>query len=123
YMLTPGERTSEQLRSEIARAELVIGILCPDTPRSNYVLCELGAAWGRDAPTFPVLARGATFADIPSPLNERHSISLEREENCLQLLDYIARATSLKRRERVAAKVARDAKLLAKVAGALRTIE
>jgi hypothetical protein len=99
YMLTPGERTSEQLRSDIAGAELVIGLLSPDAYESNYVLCELGASWGRDVATFPVLVRGATFADVPAPFNERHSVSLEREEECLQLLDYIASKTTLSRRE------------------------
>jgi hypothetical protein len=118
YMLTPGERTSEQLRTEIAGAELVIGVISPDTSESNYVLCELGASWGRDVPTFPVLARGATFADVPSPLNERHSISLEQEENCLQLVDYIAGKTSLRRREGAFGKIAQQAKLLAEAASA-----
>jgi hypothetical protein len=113
YMLSPGERTSELLRSEIARAELVIGVISPDTSESNYVLCELGASWGRDVPTFPVLARGATYDNIPSPLNERHSISLETEENCLQLVDYVAGKTSLRRREGTIGKVALQAKQLA----------
>ncbi len=116
YMLTPGERTSEQLRKEISGAELVIGVLSPDTSESNYVLCELGASWGRDVPTFPVLIRGATFADVPSPLSERHSISLEKEENCLQLIDYIASRTSLRRREGTIGKVAQQARLLAAAA-------
>jgi hypothetical protein len=48
---------------------------------SNYVLAELGAAWGRDVTTFPLLARGATYADVPSPLNERHCVSLEVQES------------------------------------------
>lgn len=116
YMLTPGERTSELLRKEIAGAELVIGVLSPDTTESNYVLCELGASWGRDVPTFPVLIRGATFADVPSPLSERHSISLEKDENCLQLIDYIASRTSLTRREGTIGKVAQQARLLAAAA-------
>lgn len=116
YMLTPGERTSELLRTEIARAELVIGVLSPDTSESNYVLCELGASWGRDVPTFPVLVGGATFDDVPSPLNERHSLSLEEEENCLQLLDYIASKTSLQRREGTIGKLSQQAKLLAAAA-------
>jgi hypothetical protein len=116
YMLTPGERTSELLRSEIARAELVIGVLSPDTSESNYVLCELGASWGRDVPTFPVLVRGATYADVPSPLSERHSMSLENEENCLQLVDYVASKTSLRRREGTIGKVAQQAKVLAAAA-------
>jgi hypothetical protein len=62
YMLTPGERTSEELRSNLAGAELVMGLLSPDTTESNYVLAELGAAWGRDVTTFALLARGATYA-------------------------------------------------------------
>jgi TIR domain len=99
YVLTPGERTSERLRSDISRAELVIGVLTPDTSESNYVLCELGASWGRDVATFPVLAKGATIADVPSPLNERHSISLENEANCLDLIEYVAAKTSLRRKE------------------------
>ena len=95
YVLSPGERTSEQLRSDIARSELVIGILGPDTAESNYVLCELGAAWGRDVPTVPVLTRGATFADVPSPLNERHSVSLENPDHCIDLVEFVASRTSL----------------------------
>ncbi|MCW5964563.1 MAG: hypothetical protein KIT83_11040, partial [Bryobacterales bacterium] len=94
----------------------VIGILSPDTSESNYVLCELGASWGRDVPTFPVLVGGATFADVPSPLSERHSVSLEMEENCLQLVDYIASKTSLRRRDGVMGKVAQHARLLASAA-------
>jgi hypothetical protein len=116
YMLTPGERTSELLRTEIAGAELVIGVLTPDTSESNYVLCELGASWGRDIPTFPILARGATYADVPSPLSERHSMSVETEENCLQLVDYIASKVSLRRRDGAIGKVAQQAKLLAAAA-------
>lgn len=116
YMLTPGERTSELLRMEIARAELVIGVLSPDTTESNYVVCELGASWGRDVPTFPVLVRGATYAHVPSPLSERHSMSLEVEENCLQLVDYVASRTTLKRREGVIGKIAQQARALAEAA-------
>lgn len=116
YMLTPGEKTSELLRSEIAGAELVIGVLSPETSESNYVLCELGASWGRDVSTFPVLVRGATYADVPSPLSERHSVSLENEENCLQLVDYVASKISLRRRDGAMGKVAQQAKMLAKAA-------
>jgi hypothetical protein len=116
YMLRPGERTSERLRSEIVGAELVMGLLTADITESNYVLCELGASWGCDVPTFPLLARGATFADVPSPLNERHSLSIEKDDNCLQLVDYIANQVSLRRREGVMGTVAQQAKLLSNIA-------
>jgi hypothetical protein len=114
YMLTPGERTSEELRSNLAGAELVMGLLSPDTTESNYVLAELGAAWGREVTTFPLLVRGAVYADVPSPLKERHSVSLESEENCLELVDSVAAKTTLERRGgSIGGKVAQAAKALA----------
>jgi hypothetical protein len=117
YMLTPGERTSEELRSNLAGAELVIGLLSPDTTESNYVLAELGAAWGRDVTTFPLLVRGATYEDVPSPLNERHCVSLEAQENCLELIESVAAKTTLKRKEgNVLGKAAQAAGALAAVA-------
>jgi hypothetical protein len=121
YMLTPGERTSEQLRSDISRAELVIGILSPDTTESNYVLCELGASWGRDVTTFPVLARGATIVNVPSPLNERHSLSLEDETNCLDLVEYVASKTSLHKKDVMPGRLAQQAGRLAEAARVQRT--
>jgi hypothetical protein len=63
-----------------------------------------------------VLIRGATFADVPSPLSERHSVSLEKEENCLQLIDYIANRTSLTRRDGTMGKLAQQARALAAAA-------
>ena len=114
YMLTPGERTSEELRSNLAGAELVMGLLSPDTTESNYVLAELGAAWGHNVTTFPLLARGATYAHVPSPLNERHSVSLEAQENCLELIESVAAKTTLKRKEgNILGKIALAAKALA----------
>jgi hypothetical protein len=116
YMLTPGERTSEEC-SNLTGAELVMGLLSPDTTESNYVLAELGAAWGHDVTTFPLLARGATYADVPSPLNERHSVSLEAQENCLELVESVAAKTTLRRKEGCAlGKVAQAAKVLAAAA-------
>jgi hypothetical protein len=117
YMLTPGERTSEELRSNLAGAELVMGLLSPSTMESNYVLAELGAAWGRDVTTFPLLARGATYADVPSPLNERHCVSLEVQENCLDLIVSVAAKTTLKQRD-FSGKTAVAAKALAEAASA-----
>jgi hypothetical protein len=116
YTLPSGERTSEKLRKEISNARVVIGLLTPDTTGSKYVLAELGAAWGCDVPTFPLMARGATYEHIPEPLNERHCLSIGRESDCLQLIDDLARATSLRRREGVSGRVAKDAKRLCEVA-------
>lgn len=113
YTLSPGDRTSERLRAEIRGAEVVLGLLSPDTAESKYVLAELGASWGANVPTFPLLVRGATFADVPEPLTERHSLSLEKEESCTQLVDEIAHVTSLTRKIEVMARVVQETRKLA----------
>jgi hypothetical protein len=101
---------------------LVIGLLSPGATESNYVLAELGAAWGQDVTTFLLLARGAEYSDVPSPLNERHCVSLESQQNCLDLIEYVAMKTTLRRKEvNTLGKLVQVAKGLA-VAGAMPDI-
>ena len=115
YKLELGDRTSERLKSEIRSAEVVIGLLSKDTSESKYVLAELGAAWGVGVPTFPLRIQGAKFEDVPEPLNERHSLSLVDEEECFQLLQDIARLTSLNPAEDMLSRVKEKAAALAKL--------
>lgn len=113
YKLAVGDQTSERLRAEIAGADVVLGLLSPDTSESKYVLAELGAAWGCGVPTFPLRVRGAKFEDVPEPLNERHSLSLDSAAESVQLVQDIARVTSLTPREDVWARVQEQAESLA----------
>lgn len=113
YKLAVGDRTSERLRAEIAGADVVLGLLSPDTSESKYVLAELGAAWGCGVPTFPLRVGGAKFEDVPEPLNERHSLSLDSVSECIQLVQDIARVTSLTAKEAVWARVQEQAESLA----------
>jgi hypothetical protein len=77
-------------------------------------LAELGAAWGREVTTFPLLADGATYKDVPSPLKERHCVSIEAQESCLALVDSVAAKTTLKRKDgNILGKVAQAATALA----------
>lgn len=99
YRLSPGDRTSEKLKTEIKAAEVVLGILSPEAQESKYVLAELGAAWGWDVPTFPLLIRGATYTDVPSPLDERSCLDLRIGTNCIQFIEAISRVTSFRRRQ------------------------
>jgi len=100
YRLRAGDRTADRLKAELRRAEAVLGILTTNTGVSSYVLFELGASWGRGGVTFPLLARGATLADVPAPIRDLHALSLFDEAECHQLLDDLADVTSLRRRER-----------------------
>lgn len=112
YALPPGERVSDRLRNDINGAELVLGLIGPEVSESQYVLFELGASWSRGAPTFPVLVRGAKASDVPGPLGERHSVSLEDDGSCHQLIDDIETETSLGRKQGVSGRVADEIKRL-----------
>lgn len=57
YTLKAGSRTPDRLKAQIARAKAVLGVVTPDTSGSSYVPFELGAAWGQDVMTFPLLAK------------------------------------------------------------------
>jgi hypothetical protein len=96
YKLPAGERTPDRLRAEIGRARAVLGILTPDTKESSYVLFELGASWSQRALTLPLLAKGATQADLPPPISDRHPIHLADDKDCRQLLEDLGDATGWK---------------------------
>jgi hypothetical protein len=75
-----------------------MGIIGPETSKSDYVLFELGAAWGLNIPCFPLRVRGATFQHVPEVLREKSSLTLEDSSQCLQLLNDISRVCGIPRR-------------------------
>jgi hypothetical protein len=98
YKLRAGERTSDRLKAELNHGEAVLGIVTPDAKASNYVLFELGASWGRSVVTFPLLARGASAADVPAPIGDLHTLSLTDESDCYQLIEDLSDVVTLPRR-------------------------
>jgi TIR domain len=106
YKLRVGDRTGDRLRDEIRRAEAVLGIITPDMKDSSYVLFELGAAWGGKGTTFPLLARGATQADVPTPIGDLHMLSLTDARECHQFVEDLRDATTLTPRQNVGGAVA-----------------
>jgi hypothetical protein len=87
YKLSAGVHTASQLRNEIEKTEVVLGVITPQSIESKYVLLELGAAWGLGRRTFPLVARGVKSASIPGPLGELHWIDLAASQDCHQLID------------------------------------
>jgi hypothetical protein len=116
YRLPVGERTPDRLKLELKGAQAVIGILTPDTRESSYVLFELGGAWAQNILTCPMLARGASIADIPDPIRDINPLSLEDERDCQQFLDDLEDATSLNRQARVGSDVAERIRKLVEAA-------
>lgn len=116
YRLKAGDRTADRLRSELQRAEAVLGIISPDVKASSYVLFELGASWGRAGITLPLLVRGATSADVPAPIGDLHTLSLADEAECHQLVDDLADVVTLKRQVKQGSLIAQKVADLVKAA-------
>lgn len=99
YKLAVGSHSADSLQSDLIGAEIVMGILGPDTADSDYVLFELGAAWGLRTPTFPLRFAGATYEHVPEVLRERSSLSLEDIAQCLQLVEDVTRFSTIERKK------------------------
>jgi hypothetical protein len=121
YRLVVGSQSSDSLLADLRGAEIVMGLVGPDTSESEYVLFELGASWGLRKPTFPLRIRGATFQQVPEVLREKSSLALADATQCLQLVEDVQRVSSLTRKVRSgrgkgADSVRRQAEQLARVA-------
>lgn len=117
YTLSIGARTSDRLRAEIRNAEVVLGVISPETTESDYVLAELGAAWGLEVPTFPLLAGGASANQVPAPLDELNCVALTDSKACLQLVDELRAKTTLTSRQGPGARLLREVEGLTAAAG------
>lgn len=80
------EDLNEQIRKEVTKAKLVLGVITPSLKGSSYVLFELGACWGAKRTPLPLLARGATPADIPDPIAGTLAVKLTEKEEINKLL-------------------------------------
>ena len=105
YAFAMGNNRISQLRTEIQQAEMVIGIIAPDSLKSN-VLFELGAAWGFQKSIFLLLAGGATINCLPTPLQQLSGIILTDTVRCHELVDLLVRKTTIEKKENVNPKVA-----------------
>ena len=97
YRLRSGSHTSSALRSEISQAELIIGILTPDSLESGWVMFELGAGWGANKWVVPVVA-GVDYDAMPGPLKESNSTDAATRGELEQLFHEIAARLQLRPR-------------------------
>jgi hypothetical protein len=121
YRLSFGKNTGERLRDEIARAQVVLGILTPDTSESTYVMFELGAAWSQRIYTCPLLATGADYNHIPGPIFDLAPARLWESSDCHQLLDNLGSELGLVRSRDTQGAVSERIAALTKSATVTRT--
>jgi hypothetical protein len=119
YRLPFGKNTGDRLRDEIGRAQVVLGILTPDTAQSSYVMFELGAAWAQHIYTCPLLSKGAEYQHIPGPIFDLAPARLWETSDCHQLLDNLEAELSLTRQKEAQGAVSEKITALTKLAAAV----
>jgi hypothetical protein len=66
--LSAGEDWASRLKDELSRCELFVVVLSPTSVESNWILHELGAAWGLNKPIMPVVTDPEVSSKIPLAL-------------------------------------------------------
>ncbi|MEM9271923.1 MAG: SUMF1/EgtB/PvdO family nonheme iron enzyme [Cyanobacteria bacterium P01_F01_bin.143] len=94
HKLPPGKNIEGQLKKEINGDIALIGILTQSSLRSQWVLFELGAAWGMGKLVIPVLGAGVKKEDLPGPLKGYIPVSIEDQEVAFALNDMIGELAS-----------------------------
>jgi hypothetical protein len=95
YELEPGVNANETIRQNIKQCSVMIGLLTEDSLQSGYVIMELGAAWGLEKLTCPVLAPTVAFNRIPGPLATTHAIKLDDPTRLVGLIEVISREAAI----------------------------
>ena len=89
YQLPPGSNIEEHLRRDISDDIALVGLLTEHGLRSQWVLFELGAAWGMRKRVIPILGHGLKGEDLPGPLKSLAFISIENEQLAYSLSSMI----------------------------------
>ncbi len=92
YRLPAGASSDEVLRREVHDAELLVGLITPNSITSVYVLFELGARWGAGKPMYPLLAAGATWEHLEGPLSGINALDCSNASQVIQFVENAAEA-------------------------------
>ncbi len=90
FQLPAGASTDTALKQEIYASRVLIGLITPSSIKSPYVLFELGARWGAQKAMLPLLARGATTADLKGPLSAIMALNCNNTAQLHQFLENLA---------------------------------
>jgi hypothetical protein len=95
--LPSGAKISETLQKGLNESEMVIGIISGNSLNSDWVLFELGAAWGMEKLVIPLLCN-IEHEDLPSPLRDRNAVKAHNRDDILQMLETIRDGLKLNQR-------------------------
>lgn len=90
YKLPLGADIDEQIKWELGESEVFIAVLTPHSLKSQYVLFEIGARWGKGRSLGPLLARGTKAKFLGGPISGFNSLRATNQDELLQFLGDIA---------------------------------
>lgn len=97
YKLDIGDDAPQVLRNEISNAHVVVGLISVASLKSHFVIMELGASWGLEIATCPLLLPGTSFKDLPGPLSGRHTGYAVDHGSVANMIDVISKKTGFKK--------------------------
>jgi hypothetical protein len=89
--LSGGAKTDSVLRKETQGAKCFIGLITPDSLKSQFVLFELGARWGWDEHLVPILAGGIKTGNLRPPLSNLNALNSASKSEMEQLVHELAK--------------------------------
>lgn len=90
YKLPAGVDSDQQIRVEVLKSRVLIGLLTPHSLESSYVLFELGARWGRGGFIAPLLAKGSTGSVLRGPIAGFNALHADKEGDLKQFVADLA---------------------------------
>ena len=91
YKLSAGAKTESVLQKEIRKARCFIGLITPDSLKSQFVLFELGARWGSDEHLVPILGKGTNVSVLRPPLSNLNALNSASKSEMEQLVHELAK--------------------------------
>ncbi len=77
HQLELGKSIAELLKADINQAPALIALVSKESLNSNWVMFELGAAWGLERRVYPILGSNMKSKDLPGPLGTLSCIEIE----------------------------------------------
>ena len=89
YGIPTGENFINHVKAEIQEPKVVILVLTPSYFKSNFCLCEMGAAWVKTHKMFPILVPPLTYADVKDVLTSTQAAKIEDDIKYNELREHL----------------------------------
>lgn len=94
YGIPTGENFISYIKSEIQEPKVVILLLTPSYFKSNFCLCEMGAAWAKSHKIFSILVPPLSYEDVKVVLTSTQVAKIEDDIKYNELRDHLIKVLS-----------------------------